>query len=84
MEPIYKLDSWLAPYASIIDNRHQKVLNRLEEIKSDFGSLREFASAYKYYGLHREGGEWIMREWAPNATGIVLLCDQNGWHDNGD
>ena len=84
MEPIYRIDSWLEPYASIIDNRHQKVLNRLEEIKADFGSLREFASAYKYYGLHKSGNQWIIREWAPNATAIVLLCDQNQWSDNGD
>ncbi|MCQ2204487.1 MAG: alpha amylase C-terminal domain-containing protein [Bacteroidales bacterium] len=79
--PIYKSDSWLEPYANIIDDRHKKILRRIEDIKTDFGSLKEFSTAYNYYGLHREGNGWVFREWAPNATSIYIIGDFSGWKE---
>ncbi len=81
---IYQTDTWLAPYAGIIDSRHQKYLTRLEEIKEDYNSLTEFASAYNYYGLHREKDKWVLREFAPNATQIFVLCQASNWKESKD
>ena len=45
--------------------------------------LSDFATGYLYYGLHRnEKGEWIFREWAPNATEIFLIGDFNNWKES--
>ncbi len=80
--PIYKIDTWLAPYTETINYRHQKYLDRLEEIKEDYGSLTEFAGAYKYYGMHCNDGVWTLREHAPNATEIYVLCQANNWKED--
>ncbi len=82
--PIYQTDTWLKPYAKIIDGRHAKYCQRLEDIKSDYGSLVEFASAYDYYGLHRVGDTWTLREFAPSATEIFILCAANNWTEQSD
>ena len=74
-------DPWLEPYESPIQGRYEYAKWKLRELtKETNGSLSDFADGYLYYGLHRiEGGEWVLREWAPNATAIYLLCDDNGW-----
>ena len=79
--PIYKSDSWLEPYANIINDRHRKILNKVEDIKADFGSLEEFALAHEYYGLHLTNKGWVFREWAPNATQIFLIGDFSDWKE---
>lgn len=74
-------DPWLEPYAPAIEGRHEDVLRKLAELTAATGgSLPDFANAYKYFGLHREaGGDWIFREFAPNATEIFLIGDFNEW-----
>ena len=69
---ILRNDPWLAPYAAAIEGRHEDVIRKYDEITAATGgSLKDFANAYKYFGLHREeNGEWIFRELAPNATAI--------------
>ena len=42
-------------------------------------SLAEFASGHEYFGLHFQSGEWVFREWAPNATAIYLVGDMSKW-----
>lgn len=79
--PIYKSDSWLEPYANIINDRHKKILNKLEEIKTDFGSLTDFATAHEYYGLHQTQQGWTFREWAPNATQIFIIGEFSNWQE---
>lgn len=74
-------DPWLEPYAAAIEGRHEDVIRKLDEITAATnGSLSDFANAYKYYGLHHlQGGGWIFREYAPNATEIWLTGDFSGW-----
>ena len=78
---ILRNDPWLAPYAGAIEGRHEDVIRKLDEItEGTGGSLKDFANAYKYFGLHRgEHGEWIFRELAPNATAIYMVGTMNGW-----
>jgi 1,4-alpha-glucan branching enzyme len=44
-------------------------------------SLAEFASGHEYFGLHFRQGEWVFREWAPNATAIFLIGDISKWQE---
>lgn len=78
--PILQKDAWLKPYASAIEGRHEDVKRKLEELlSSSVDSLSEFANGYKYFGLHRTTRGWVFREFAPNATGIVLIGTFNNW-----
>ena len=76
--PIIKGDPWLKPYEQALQGRYDYVLRREEELTRG-GSLSDFADGYLYFGLHFENGGWVLREWAPNASAIHLLCDTNGW-----
>ena len=35
--------------------------------------------AYRVFGAHRDGGEWVFRVHAPNADGVYLTGDMNSW-----
>ena len=78
-------DPYLEPYEDAIRGRHDHALWKISQL-TDGGkiTLGEFADGYKYYGLHHTGDGWVFREWAPNATGICLVGDFNGWaeHDS--
>ncbi len=77
---LIKKDPWLEPFADAIEGRHQDAIDKEAELTSASGSLREFANAHNYFGLHREdNGKWVFREWAPNATAITLIGDFNNW-----
>ena len=78
---IIKNDPWLEPYATAIEGRHQDAINKEKELTAGTGSLKAFANAYNYFGLHRTETGWVFREWAPNATGITLIGDFSGWKE---
>ena len=78
---IYKNDPWLEPYAAAIDGRHEDVLRKEAELTTHCNSLKDFANAHQYFGLHRVGDWWVFREWAPNATEIYLVGDFSGWQE---
>lgn len=50
------------------------------------GGLTAFADYHKRFGFHFEKkfeeGEWVFREWAPNASEIFILCDKTAWQKN--
>ncbi len=78
---IIKNDPWLKPFAAAIEGRHQDAVNKERELIASDGSLKAFANAYNYFGLHRTDTGWVFREWAPNATGITLVGDFSGWKE---
>ena len=78
---IIKDDPWLAPYEPAIAGRHADALNKLNELTQGQESLSDWANAYNYYGLHRTATGWVMREWAPNATRIVMVGDFSDWKE---
>ena len=79
---IVKKDSWLAPFAEIIEGRHKRVSDKIEELTGGKTTLSEFASGYLYFGLHKtKNGGWVLREWAPNATDIYLIGDFSEWKE---
>ena len=75
-------DPWLEPYRAELRSRAERADAKAREL-SPHGPLSAGADAHKRYGLHHvRGGGWTFREWAPNATGIWLAGDFNGWHAN--
>ena len=76
---LIKNDPWLEPFAPAIEGRHQDAVNKEAELTAATGSLKDFANAYEYFGLHRTARGWVFREYAPNATAIYLIGDFNNW-----
>ncbi|PWJ42001.1 alpha-amylase family glycosyl hydrolase [Sediminitomix flava] len=78
---LLKDDPWLEPHAEEIENRFQRFQARKEEIENSYGSLKEFASAHKFYGFNYDEKlkGWYYREWAPNAHALYLIGDFNNW-----
>lgn len=82
--PILHDDSYLKPYQDAIYWRNKRYQDKLDEIKSDFGSLKNFASGHKYLGFNPgenetgKAGVWY-REWAPEALSLSLTGDFNNW-----
>ena len=76
---ILKNDPWLKPFADAIIGRHESALKKEEELVASSGSLKDFANAHMFFGLHRTADGWVFREWAPNATKIFLVGTFNSW-----
>jgi 1,4-alpha-glucan branching enzyme len=77
----YNDDPWLNPFTGNIDERVSKGIEK-EKYLAGGGSLVDFAMGHYYYGLHRSGEGWIMREWAPNAEKIFITGIFTGWKDH--
>ena len=78
---ILKDDEWLRPYAAAIEGRHAQAIAKEAELTGGKGTLSDFADGHLYFGLHRTARQWVLREWAPNATAIYLIGDFNGWQE---
>ena len=69
---IYDSDEWLLPYKDVIDRRHKMIMDLKDRYSVD-GSLSKGINNHVYYGMHRDDkGNWVFREFAPNATKIYL------------
>lgn len=78
-------DQWLSPYKEIINNRSQQAIIKAEQLLSNnYSSLTEFAKGYNFYGVFFTDNSVTIREWAPNATRVCLLCDHNFWQPSSD
>ncbi|MCQ2378454.1 MAG: alpha amylase C-terminal domain-containing protein [Victivallaceae bacterium] len=72
-------DPYLAPYREHLARRRQVVDAVRERLTGNETTLENFASGHEYFGLHFCDGQWIFREWAPLASGIVLYGDFSDW-----
>ncbi len=79
LELMLEKDPYLAPYKKIIKRRILRLQSKKQELILQDGSLKDFASGYKYFGLHFTNNEWVFREWAPNADKIYIIGDVTGW-----
>ena len=77
---LIKNDSYLEPFSSTIISRLKAAQEKENEILQKT-SLPEFAQGHKWYGLHRENNQWVIRDWAPNATAIYLIGEFNNWQE---
>jgi 1,4-alpha-glucan branching enzyme len=72
-------DALLRPHAHVLRHRRMYARDSLLRLTGGKISLAEFASGHEYFGLHLRGREWVLREWAPNATAIYLVGDMTDW-----
>ncbi len=78
---ILKNDEWLRPFAPAIEGRHQRVADKIQQLTRGKKTLADFADGHLYFGLHKMSREWVLREWAPNATDIYLIGTFNDWKE---
>ena len=77
-------DPFLIPYRHVLSRRLKHILETEEKLISGSRSLSDFALGHEYFGLHFRNGEWIFREWAPNASKLFLIGDMTDWRENND
>ena len=77
---LVELDPWLAPHEPVIKARETYVSSTLRRVL-DGKSPADFALGFRHFGLHRTQDGWIFREWAPNATHIVMVGDFSEWQE---
>ena len=78
-QQIYERDPWLEPFRDVIVRRNQQIVNRKTDIAGPGRPLKDAVNGALHYCLHQENGEWVFREWAPNASKLWLIGDFNGW-----
>ena len=77
-------DACLTPYEGEVRGRAERADERAGRLMAGTSALHEAARRHFYFGLHRIRGGWVFREWAPNATGMFLVGDFNGWRKDKD
>lgn len=78
MHNLVDIDPWLKPYANHIAGRRAYVDHKQRELLAGM-TLSDFALGHLYFGLQPSPEQWILREWAPNATSLTLLGDFSDW-----
>ncbi len=81
VKKLTQIDPWLQPYEDKLKARHWHILENSRRILGG-KSASEFALGYLYFGLHRTQDGWVLREWLPNATNVVLVGDFCDWQDS--
>ena len=74
------LDPWLAPHERAIQSREAYVSSTLQKVLGG-KSPADFALGFRHFGLHRTQDGWIFREWAPNATRVVMVGEFSDWQE---
>lgn len=77
-------DSWLEPYADKLRARYDYYRWARGRFDSTGGLLGEVSQGHHFFGFNRgvrdgKRGVWY-REWAPEAIGLSLVGDFNGWN----
>ena len=72
-------DPWLAPFREKLRERSRRAVATVKRLTGGKSTLAEFASGHEYFGLHFRDGEWVFRDWAPNAVRITLFGDFSDW-----
>jgi len=82
--PFFAQDPYLAPFVERILQRAAAAGEMAQRLTGNGVSLADFAAGYNYFGLHRDGADWVFREWAPNADRICLIGAFSGWQPHAD
>lgn len=78
MHNLIESDPWLKPYANHIAGRRAYIDHKQQELLAG-ATLPEFALGHIYFGLQQTSDGWTLREWAPNATAVVLIGEFSDW-----
>lgn len=76
---LLETDPALEPFENRIRSRLEHIDRTEARLTAGQTDLADFAAGHEYFGLHFRAGQWILREWAPNATQIDLVGDFNDW-----
>ena len=74
-------DPWLAPYYETIEAWQSYIAAR-RQLFVGSQSLSSWACGHLYFGLHHTETGWTLREYAPAAQAVYLLCDANQWRQD--
>jgi len=74
-------DPGLKPYSEIIRRRLTLVENTENRLTNGRRSIADFAAGHEYFGIHPNGRQWVLREWAPHATRVLLVGDATNWKE---
>ena len=80
MYRVLELNPQLKPFEGDIELRMELYRNTKNRLLSGGGTLKDFANAHHYFGIHHLNGSWVYREWAPSAYQLYLTGDFNGWN----
>ncbi|MCD6347966.1 MAG: alpha amylase C-terminal domain-containing protein [Bacteroidales bacterium] len=77
-------DPYLENYSETIRQGIINAINKKKELLNDKEKLSDFANGHRYFGLHKTQNGWVCREWAPNASMIIMIGERMGWDDPGN
>ena len=80
MYRILELNPQLIPFEVDINLRMELYHSTKNRLLSEGKTLKDFANAHHYFGIHHRDGGWYYREWAPSAYQLYLTGDFNGWN----
>jgi len=80
MYRVLELNPQLAPFEGDINLRMDLYNGTKARLLGSVGTLKDFANAHHYFGIHHVDGGWVYREWAPSAYQLYLTGDFNGWN----
>ncbi len=80
MYRILELNPQLMPYSGDIDLRMNLYYQTKGRLLGGKKTLKDFANAHAYFGIHHEKDGWVYREWAPNAYQLYLCGEFNDWN----
>ncbi len=81
---LIRTDPYLKPYETIIRRRLAKIRQTEKRLAGAQMTLADFASGHEYFGLHRHADQWVLREWAPNATALFVIGQMSGWQEKSE
>ncbi|CAH6720009.1 1,4-alpha-glucan-branching enzyme [[Candida] jaroonii] len=81
---VLDLDPWLEPYSGELVHRQKHFTHWYNQLKSSEGSLSNFASSYKEYGLHAnwDTKQITIIEYIPDVQAVSIVGDFNHWDFN--
>ena len=79
MYRILELNPQLKAFESDINLRMELYRNTKKRLLGSGGTLKDFANAHHYFGIHHFDGCWVYREWAPSAYQLYLTGEFNNW-----
>ena len=80
MYRILELNPQLQDFSGDIDLRMSAYHDTKKRLLPNGGTLKDFANAHEYFGIHHVDGGWVYREWAPSAHQLYLEGEFNGWN----
>lgn len=83
MYRILELNPQLKSFERDIDLRMNLYHSTKSRLLSQGGTLKDFANAHHYFGIHHHDGYWVYREWAPSAHQLYLTGEFNDWNQTG-